>query len=41
VKVEALPDQDWIKLSQQGLPPVRAGRFLFMARMMRAGCRMA
>ncbi|HKX63830.1 MAG TPA: 50S ribosomal protein L11 methyltransferase [Rhizomicrobium sp.] len=27
VKVEALPDQDWIKLSQQGLPPVRAGRF--------------
>ena len=27
VKVEALSDQDWIKLSQQGLPPVRAGRF--------------
>lgn len=27
VTVEALPDQDWIKLSQQGLPPVRAGRF--------------
>jgi ribosomal protein L11 methyltransferase len=25
--VESLPDQDWIKLSQQGLPPVRAGRF--------------
>ena len=25
--VEALPDQDWIKLSQEGLPPVRAGRF--------------
>jgi ribosomal protein L11 methyltransferase len=25
--VEPLPDQDWIKLSQQGLPPVRAGRF--------------
>lgn len=22
-----LPDQDWIKLSQEGLPPVRAGRF--------------
>ncbi len=27
VKVEALPDQDWIRSSQQGLPPVRAGRF--------------
>jgi ribosomal protein L11 methyltransferase len=27
VTVAALPDQDWIKLSQQGLPPVRAGRF--------------
>lgn len=27
VKVEPLPDQDWIKLSQEGLPPVRAGRF--------------
>ncbi len=27
IKVEALPDQDWIRLSQQGLPPVRAGRF--------------
>ncbi len=27
VLVEALPDQDWIKLSQEGLPPVRAGRF--------------
>jgi ribosomal protein L11 methyltransferase len=27
VKVEPLPDQDWIRLSQQGLPPVRAGRF--------------
>ena len=27
VKVEALPDQDWVKLSQEGLPPVRAGRF--------------
>ena len=27
VTVEALPDQDWIRLSQQGLPPVRAGRF--------------
>jgi ribosomal protein L11 methyltransferase len=25
--VEPLPDQDWIRLSQQGLPPVRAGRF--------------
>lgn len=22
-----LPDQDWVKASQQGLPPVRAGRF--------------
>jgi ribosomal protein L11 methyltransferase len=27
VAVEPLPDQDWIKLSQEGLPPVRAGRF--------------
>ena len=27
VTVEALPDQDWIRLSQEGLPPVRAGRF--------------
>jgi len=27
VKVEALPDIDWVKLSQEGLPPVRAGRF--------------
>jgi ribosomal protein L11 methyltransferase len=27
VKVEPLPDQDWIRLSQEGLPPVRAGRF--------------
>jgi ribosomal protein L11 methyltransferase len=27
VAVEPLPDQDWIRLSQQGLPPVRAGRF--------------
>ena len=25
--VELLPDVDWIKLSQEGLPPVRAGRF--------------
>src|SRR6187551_3478112 len=27
VTVEQLPDQDWIRLSQLGLPPVRAGRF--------------
>jgi len=27
VIVELLPDVDWIKLSQEGLPPVRAGRF--------------
>lgn len=27
VRVEPLPDQDWIKLSYEGLPPVRAGRF--------------
>ncbi len=27
VDVAPLPDQDWIKLSQEGLPPVRAGRF--------------
>ena len=24
---EALPDTDWITLSQEGLPPIRAGRF--------------
>jgi ribosomal protein L11 methyltransferase len=27
VLVEPLPDQDWIRHSQEGLPPVRAGRF--------------
>ncbi|HEU0161157.1 MAG TPA: 50S ribosomal protein L11 methyltransferase [Rhizomicrobium sp.] len=27
IVVAPLPDQDWIRLSQQGLPPVRAGRF--------------
>src|SRR6201995_3082257 len=27
IVVEPLPDQDWIRLSQEGLPPVRAGRF--------------
>lgn len=27
VVVQLLPDADWIRLSQQGLPPVRAGRF--------------
>ena len=27
VHVSLLPDQDWIRLSQEGLPPVRAGRF--------------
>ena len=27
VQVALLPDQDWIKLSHEGLPPVRAGRF--------------
>jgi ribosomal protein L11 methyltransferase len=27
VHVALLPDLDWIKLSQEGLPPVRAGRF--------------
>lgn len=27
VHVALLPDSDWIKLSQEGLPPVRAGRF--------------
>lgn len=27
VFVALLPDTDWIKLSQEGLPPVRAGRF--------------
>ena len=27
VRVIILPDADWVKLSQEGLPPVRAGRF--------------
>lgn len=27
VRVEPLPDHDWIRASQEGLPPVRAGRF--------------
>jgi ribosomal protein L11 methyltransferase len=27
VQVALVPDQDWVKLSQEGLPPVRAGRF--------------
>jgi len=27
VSVVPLPDQDWIRASQEGLPPVRAGRF--------------
>ena len=27
VHVALLPDADWIRLSQEGLPPVRAGRF--------------
>jgi ribosomal protein L11 methyltransferase len=27
VTVEPLPDSDWIRQSQEGLPPVRAGRF--------------
>lgn len=27
ITVTPLPDQDWIRLSQEGLPPVRAGRF--------------
>lgn len=27
VDVALLPDADWIRLSQEGLPPVRAGRF--------------
>jgi len=27
ISIAPLPDQDWIKLSQEGLPPVRAGRF--------------
>lgn len=28
MRVEAVPDSNWIALSLQGLPPVRAGRFL-------------
>ena len=27
VELAPLPDQDWIRLSLEGLPPVRAGRF--------------
>ncbi|MEO6093050.1 MAG: 50S ribosomal protein L11 methyltransferase [Novosphingobium sp.] len=27
LKVEALPEEDWLSLSQQGLEPIRAGRF--------------
>lgn len=27
VEVALVPDHDWVKLSQEGLPPVRAGRF--------------
>ncbi|MHA7818531.1 MAG: 50S ribosomal protein L11 methyltransferase [Erythrobacter sp.] len=27
VKVERLPDEDWLALSQQGVEPIRAGRF--------------
>jgi ribosomal protein L11 methyltransferase len=27
IYIALLPDTDWIKLSQEGLPPVRAGRF--------------
>ena len=27
IDISQLPDTDWIKLSQEGLPPVRAGRF--------------
>ena len=27
VRAEAFPDQDWIRASYEGLPPVRAGRF--------------
>jgi ribosomal protein L11 methyltransferase len=27
ITVEPLPDRDWIRLSQEGLPPIRAGRF--------------
>lgn len=32
VHVALLPDADWIKLSQEGLPPVRAGRFFVFGR---------
>ena len=27
LEIERLPDQDWVTLSQQGLEPIRAGRF--------------
>jgi ribosomal protein L11 methyltransferase len=27
IQVGVVPDQDWVKLSHEGLPPVRAGRF--------------
>ena len=32
VAVEPLPDQDWIRQSQLGLAPVRAGRFFEIGR---------
>ena len=41
VHVALLPDQDWIRLSQEGLPPVRAGVSSSMARTTKAACRMA
>jgi ribosomal protein L11 methyltransferase len=37
VRIVLLPDQDWIKLSHEGLPPVRAGRF-FVFGAHDAGC---
>ncbi len=30
--VEALPDDDWVTMSQRGLEPVRAGRFIALTR---------
>ena len=41
ITVAPLPDQDWIRLSQEGLPPVRAGRFFVYGAHDAGRCRMA
>ena len=34
--VEQLPDEDWLTLSQNSIAPVRAGRFMFIRRRIKA-----